>query len=434
LPFTGVRLKMNNQLNRHEVSGDTPVPKRSLGQRLGAVALILFLLIAGIMVARQIIATKPKAQKKRPGKIRTLVQVQPLVQMDVRLSIEAMGTVLPARKIELRPQVSGSVVSIDPGLIPGGLVQAGDNLVVLDDHDYRLAVTAARAKLKKAEMDLRLEEGGQAVARREYQFVKEMTKTEPPPEQEELVLRGPQLAKARAVMDMASVELEKAQLNLRRTRLSAPFNAVVLSKNTEVGTLVSSQIKVATLVGTDTFWVELTLPKGSLQWLQPINRRQTSSSPVTLYDTATSGVASYQGSVVRLLADVEPGGLQARILVAVNDPMGLKSSQPQLLLGSFVRAVIPGRELKNIFRLPRTSLLPGDKVFLASTENRLVIRKVLSVWQDSRWVYITEGLNDGEKLITSAIASPVEGMILNVIGDKKKKQQPGRRESRHGGQ
>jgi len=421
---------MNNQLNKLEVSSDSQVPKRSLGQRLGAVALILLIFFVAIIIARQLIATKPMAKNKRPPKIQTLVQVQPLKQTDVQLTIEAMGTVIPARKVDLKPQVSGSVVSINPKLIPGGLVQAGETLVLLDDSDYQLAMVAARAGVKKAEMDLKLEKGSQAVARREYQFVKEMTATVPPPDQKELALRGPQLVKVRAALDMARVELKKAQLNLERTRLQAPFNAVVLSKDTEVGALVSSQVKVATLVGTDTFWVELTLPQNSLQWLQLSNPEKSPS--VTLFDATGARAERYQGRIVRLLSDIEPNGLQARILVAIDDPMGLESSWPQLLLGSFVRAEIQGRVLQKIFRLPRTSLLPGNTVLLASSQNTLIIRHVKSVWQDSHWVYITEGLHDGERLITSPVASPVEGMILNVVGDQKQKRQPGR-ESRHGG-
>lgn len=423
---------MNNQLNKLEVSSDTPVPKRSLGQRLGAVALILLILLVGFMVARQLIATKPTAKKKRPPKIQTLVQVIPLKQTDVRLTIEALGTVIPARKVDLKPQVSGPVISINPRLIPGGLVQTGENLVILDDRDYQLAMATARSGIKKAEMDLKLEEGSQAVARREYQLVKEMTAAAPPPDQKELALRGPQLAKIRATLDMARVELNKAQLNLERTRLQAPFNAVVLSKDTEVGALVSSQVKVATLVGTDSFWVELTLPRNSLQWLQPINSEKTVSSPLKIFDTTGSGTERYQGRIVQLLSDIEPGGLQARILVAIDDPMGLKSSKPQLLLGSFVRAEIQGKELTGIFRLPRTSLLPGSKVLLASTENSLVIRQVKTVWQDSDWIYVSEGLKNGENLIISPVASSVEGMMLNIAGKKKLKPRTGL-EQRHDG-
>ncbi len=422
---------MDNQLNKLQVSGDTPVPKRSLSQKLGAVLLILCLLSAGMLVARYILATKPKAKRKRPPKMQTLVDVQPLIRQNVHLIIEALGVVQPAKKVELKPQVSGPVASISPKLIPGGFVQAGETLVVLDKRDYLLALSAARTGVKKAEMDLKLEEGSQAVAKREYQFVKEMTSSVPPFAQMELALRGPQLGKVQAALDMAKIEVEKAQLNLERTQLKAPFNAVVLGKNTDVGALVSSQTRVATLVGTDMFWVELTLPKNSLQWVNVPDADKNASQRLLIYDTSSSKEEGYNGHLVQLLSDVEPNGLQARILAAVDDPIGLKSSKPQLLLGSFVRAEIQGRELKNIFRLPRASFLPGNKVLLVSADNTLIIRQVKSIWQDSQWVYVTEGLSDNEKLITSPVASPIKGMALTVSGRKEKHRSKG--EGKHVG-
>jgi len=410
---------MDTQPNNHlEVSGDTPVPKRTVGQRLGAVILILVILGVGFLAARYLINTKPMAKKKRPPKIQTLVKVQPLKRSDVRITIEAMGSVTPANQVDLKSQVSGTVVTVNPNLLPGGLVKKGDNLVVVDDRDYRLALATAKAGLDKARMDLKLEEGNQAVARREYELVQKMASSAPSPAHKELALRGPQLAKVRAALDMAEVTLKKAQLDLGRTVLKAPFNSIVLSRNVEIGSLVSSQSTVVRLVGTDRFWVELSLPRNSLRWLETGSFNENEGPTLKLF-TETE---QYSGRIIRLLSNLEPNGLQARVLAAVSDPMGLTSEQQPLLLGSFVKAKIDGKQLSSIFKLPRVSLLPGNKVLLASADNSLIIREVKSIWQDRDWVYVTEGLVDGERLIISPVASPVEGMMLNIAGKKAKRK------------
>ncbi len=401
--------------NKLEVSGDMHVPKRTVGQRLGAVLLILVILGTGFFLARYLLTTKPKAKKKRPPKIQTLVKVQSVQRSDVRIIIEALGSVVPAKQVDLKPQVGGTVVSMNPNLQPGGLVQAGENLLVLDDRDYRLALAAAKAGFKKAEMDLKLEEGNQAVAKREYQLVQKMAPSAPPPAHKELALRGPQLEKVRAALEVAGVNLKKAQLDLDRTVIKAPFNAVVVNINGEIGALLSPQSTVVQLVGTDSFWVELSLPQNSLRWLDLGSTGNASVGP-TLKLFTESG--QHSGRIIRLLSGLEPNGLQARLLAEVQDPMGLVSGKPPLLLGAFVKAKIGGKELPGIFRLPRVSLLPGSNVLLASAENSLIIRKVKSVWQDSEWVYVTEGLVGGERLIVSPVASPVAGMPLNIAGSR----------------
>lgn len=406
-------------------------PRHTSRQRLVTIILVVILLLVGILAARQLMQTRPKARKKRPPRLQTLVQVQPLHPETVRITVEGMGTIIPARKIDLRSQVNGQIVTLSPSLLPGGLVKKGEELVVIDDRDYQLALAATEAGLKKSAMDLKLEEGNQAVARREYRFIQKMTDTSPEPSQEQLALRAPQLAKAKAALAMARVERDKARLNLERTRISPPFNGIVLQKNAEIGALVSSQTVVATLVGTDQFWATISLKNNSLKWLD-LHPSQPLPITLTPSDAAEDQPVFYQGVLLRRLPDLEPGGLQARLLVAIDDPLSLqeKTSRPPLLLGSFVQASIPARELHNIFKLPRQALLSGNRVLLASPEKTLLIRKVRPIHQDRDWVYIREGLADGDRLITTPIAAPVEGSALRLVNTGPKNKVAG--QGQHG--
>jgi multidrug efflux pump subunit AcrA (membrane-fusion protein) len=157
----------------------------------------------------------------------------------------------------------------------------------------------------------------------------------------ELALRKPHLAKAQSDLAAAQAELDQAKLSLSRTDITAPFNSVVRDKFVEIGSQMSTQDALAELVGTDEYWIRVSLPVDRLRWIRiPSNRSETGA-------LATIHYRGHQrtGRVIRLLGDLEAQGRMARILVSVKDPLGRKGTQPDtmpLLIGEYVRVEIQG--------------------------------------------------------------------------------------------
>ena len=399
-----------------EVNGDTPVPKRSLFQRIGAIFLIIALLAAGLFTARHLMRTKPKAEKKPPQKMQTLVRVQPVYKEDIQLVIEAMGTVIPARQVDITAEVTGTVASISENLIPGGLVKHNEVLVTLDGRDYEFALTKAKSALQHAEMDLKLEQGHQAVARREWRLLQDVSDSMVQEAEAALALRQPQLAQIEAQVAASQADVDRAHLDLARTRILAPFNAVVIRKDIDLGARVSSQVKIANLVGTDQFWVQLSIERSALKNIAFPNDEDKVGPLLTLQQTSANGSSARPARLLQLLGDLEPNGLMARLLVAVEDPLSLHSPYPPLLLGSFVKATLYGKTLSQVFKLPRASISPENTVLLATETDTLTIRPIIPLWRDRDWIYVSQGLTSGERLIVSPVASPVEGMLLTIAG------------------
>lgn len=406
---------------------DTPTPRRSFREKLLAVCLVVLLLVGGIVFAQYFLNTKPKAGRKAPAKMKTLVEVEQVERRDASIQIEAIGTVIAARELDLKPQVSGRVTTVHPDLIPGGLLAKGDFVLTIEDEDYRLAFERSQNNLEKAVMDLRLEGGNQAVAKREYDLIREFTGAMLDDAPEDLVLRKPQLAQAQAAEASARTEVKLADINLGRTRLSAPFNAIVLAKNITIGAQVSSQITVATLAGTDAFWVRVSVPQEQLDNITlPIGDQP--GARVFLRSTAApSDKPSREGRIIRLLGDVDPQGLMARLLVEVKDPLGQSEPLTPLLLGSVVQASIEGKKLTDCFPVPRNAVRADRTVLLADEEEKLIIRSVGAAWQDREWVYINEGLSDGDRVITTPVAAPIAGMEL-MISDGQTENRSGKRQ------
>ena len=84
-----------------------------------------------------------------------------------------MGTVVPAESVTLQPQVDGEIVFVSDDLEPGGLLSAGDELLRIDPRDYELAVLQRESEVAQAQSTLRLEQGQQSIAKREFELLSE---------------------------------------------------------------------------------------------------------------------------------------------------------------------------------------------------------------------------------------------------------------------
>jgi hypothetical protein len=118
-----------------------------------------------------------------------------------------------------------------------------------------------------------------------------------------------------------------------------------------------------------------------------------------------------------LLSTLETQGRLARVLISVKDPLCLKSSDPdlpKLLVGMYVSLEADGIELPDAIRIDRTSLRDNNTVWVFGKDGLLEIRKVKVKWRDRDYVYVIEGLEDGERIVTSDLAVRVTGTPLKI--------------------
>jgi multidrug efflux pump subunit AcrA (membrane-fusion protein) len=367
--------------NSQEIK-NVPEPHKTTGRNIMRLVICLLLIAAGLAGARFLINTKPTINKRPPVKMEPLVRTMVLQPENYTLKIPAMGNVIPAREISLEAQVGGEITYLHPDFTEGGMLPQGTKIAQINPRDYELAIMQKKRALAEAQYFFRLEEGHQDVARREGELLygeEQISEAE-----SGLALRKPHLEKVEVDIAAAKAELEQAEINLERTSLAAPFNALVLNKHVDVGSQVTPQEKLADLVGTDVFWVEVPLPVERLRWIRfPLSKE----------------------------------GRMARLLVAVDDPLDLQAEggrRPVLLIGEYVRVEIEGEQLRDIYRIPRAALHNDSEVWIVDAESRLAIRPVKTVWRDEESVVVQDGFMPGEQLVVSGLAAPVAGMPLRV--------------------
>jgi RND family efflux transporter MFP subunit len=369
-------------------------------------------IFVALMLALILIKTAPSPEKKPREQQARLVEVVPAERGAWPALIPAWGEVMPARAVALQPRVSGTVIEIDDALNPGVHVQEGDLLLRIDPADYALAVSRAKAALAQAKAALAREEGNQRVAKREFELVG----AEVSDEEKALMLRRPQLESARADVDSAQANLDEARLNLQRTRLKAPFDALVLESLTETGAQISSNTTVARLVGTEEYWLELSVPVSMVRWIK-VPGQDDEPSEVRLYHDGVWGDAFRTGEVLRLRGDLAETGRMARLLVRAPDPLALssdKQDKPPLLLGSFLRGEIIGREVEDVIRLERAWLRDNDRVWIMDADDKMAIRDVAVIFRGESHVYVRGDIGDGDRIVVSEMSVPADGMPLRV--------------------
>ena len=383
-------------------------------------SLLIILITGGI--SYYWITSKPQANRKPTQKNIPLVELINLEFKNHTLSVYAMGTVVAAQEVNLTSRISGMVIATNPNFIEGGILKKGEKIVSLDPTDYKLAITQRQSDVEKVRFNLKLEQGQQAIALREF----ELLGTKLKPAEKELVLRKPHLKAAKAALNAAKSSLKQAQLNLERTHPRSPFDAIVISRNANIGSWISTfstGTPLVQLVGIKQFWIDVSLSVDKLRWINIPGINSNKGAKVRVaYETGWGKGIYRQGIIKRLKAAVESEGRMAKLIVEVDDPLSQKSKNknaPPLMLGTFVRLKIEGKILNNVAGLPETLLHDGKKLWLMSADNKLVIHEVTPVWKEQGLVYFSvNSLPANARVINSDLSTPVQGMNLRATKDQ----------------
>ena len=378
-------------------------------------AFMVIVITVGLVVFIQM--TEPSAKKSgATRKSAALVETVIAELGNFHPEILALGTVEPAKEIMLSSRVSGQVLEISSGLIPGGFVKKGDLLLKIDPADFQTTLDMRQSELHQAEAALQVELGRQNVARQEFEFLgEEIDSTN-----RALILREPQIESARAVVEAAKAAVANAELNLAWTKVYVPFDAQILTRNVNVGSQVTTGDTVANLVGIDTYWIIATVPIRYLGWIK-IPGKADIGSPVTIRKPEVWGAnITREGRVEQLIGKLDDQTRMARLLITIEDPLARNLKGPSLLIGMVVETSISGRLLENVYRLNRDIVRKGDTVWVLK-DGKLEVRDVNIVYSDVNYAYIDEGIESGERIVVTNLATVANGILLREKDDSTEK-------------
>ena len=373
----------------------------------------LALLGVAALAAITMIRNRPEAEIQPPQIAPPGVRVHAVALQDVDLSVISEGTVQPRTESELVPEISGRVISISPSFAEGGFFEEGDVLLEIDRFDYQQAVIAARSQLAQSRLRLAQEEAEAEIAQREWDEIGEGNPRA-------LTLREPQLEDARAGVAAAEANLVRAERDLDRAEVRAPYAGRVRRKNVDVGQFVTMGNSVGTIYSVDVAEIRLPLPDAELAYLDlPLSYRggATRLGPrVTVRTTFAGATHAWNGRIVRTESEIDPVSRMVHVVAEVMDPYssGPDPNRPPLAVGMYVDAEIEGRRFGRLAVIPRAALRGRDQVMLVDEESRLRFRTIDILRLTTTSIYVRDGLQTGERVAVSTVDSPTDGMLVQV--------------------
>ena len=377
------------------------------------IILPIIVLIIGMLGAFALVKSREVVQPKPTEVPPPLVRVQSVYFTDFQLIVPAQGTVAPRTQTTLVSQVAGQIIEVSPAFANGGFFEKGDVLLTIDPRDYEAAVAQAQVQVAQAKLRLTREEEESAIARDEW---KRLGSGEPT----DLVLRKPQIDEARATIAAAEGALMRANLNLERTQIRAPYPGRVRTKNADVGQYVNPGSPLGHIYAIDYAEVRLPVSDDQLAYLDlPLsfrnNPHHNSGPDVRFHATFAGREHIYMGRIVRIEGEIDARSGMIALVGRVDNPYRQRDNNtPPLAVGLFVTAEILGQRAENVVVIPRAALRGKNRV-LVVTGNRLYYRTIDILRADAEKVVVKSGLKSDEQLCVSPIDTVVDGMRVRTV-------------------
>lgn len=412
---------------------------------------------------------KPPAEAKTEERA-VKVQVQTVQPSNYPVIITGYGEARSLTVVSVAPEVSGRVIHTNDALKVGRIIPKGEVLFRIDPADYEAGLKEAEAgvtqwqntvaRLKKQfEIDsqrLKTLKRNAELAQTEFERVKRLYSsdrvgTRSGVDQAERAYNSAldqadqmaqavslyplQIREAESSLASAGARLSIAETNLARCTVKAPFNARIKSVSIEAGQFVSPGQNVLSLA--DDSMLEIQVPlasRESRRWLifddsirdQPATAWFSGLKPVdcTIRWTEDKAGSAWSGVLNRVVRfDQQTRTLTVAVRVSAEAAAGNRNPGGlPLVEGMFCAVEIPGRTMRQVFRLPRQAVSFENKVYMANAEGRLKTVDVTVERIEGEFAFVGQGLNPGDVVITTRLIDPLENVLLDIAGDKSAKE------------
>ena len=369
----------------------------------------LVVVVLTALITSALVFNKPQPEVGEAAINRIGVYVERATRTEARAEVTVYGEVRPRVQIDVISEVSGRVTSVSSRFIEGGSIGAGEALLTIEDRDYVVAVSEARARLAARRLELEQALADADVAKK--QLVGEANPSD-------LALKKPQIAQARAGVQAAELSVSRAESDLSRTKISLPFDARITETMVDEGQYVGAGRTVASVFSTDVAEVRLPLTDADIAALGvPIGYEASEGAGlrVQLSTDVAGATRNWAGQLVRLDASLDPRTRSTFGTVEGANPFNIQDGDMPMAPGLFVAADIEGRTLTDVLAIPAAGLRAGGRVFIMNDDDLLEIRSVVVAHATASVAYLSSGVNEGDRIIVSPIRNPVAGMALSAI-------------------
>jgi membrane fusion protein, multidrug efflux system len=300
-----------------------------------------------------------------------VVEGAPVLLDTLILSVTATGEAASLRQTTLRAQVAGQVRAVR--VRENRSVAAGAVLIEIDPLEYQLALDEARARLRETEARYR-----------------EITLGDDRIDDAAVRAERDSAARARSGLDVARVAVQRAEINLSRTRVTAPFAGSIANLRVVEGQQVTQGEELVMIQAMDPIRVEAQVLEGEIGFLQP--------GRTAMVSFAAFPGEVFEGVIESINPVVEQQTRTARVHITVRNPGG------RVLPGMYARVSLSARRFPDRILVPREAILERDR------------RTMLFVFEGeggngrAKWRYVNTGLMN-ERHVEILAEGPEDGMV-----------------------
>lgn len=365
------------------------------------ILLVLGIPALAIVIVIAMLGMRQEPLKKERIELDPLVEVVELTAMTANFEIHSQGMVRPLTETVLSAEVSGTITSISPKFVAGGVFQVNEVLLRIDPSNYSVAVDQAEALLTQRRIEY---DGARKLKRQGYRAESEY-------------------ASAAAALATAKAELVRANRNLERTFIRLPYEGIVRNKEADLGQFVTPGTRLGVVFATDFAEIRLPLTDLDLAFIDLPSTAETFASdgaqgPAVMLTAIQKGrSASWTARIVRTEGVVDEKSRVTYAVARIKDPYRLHSDGKELPVGTFVSATIQGLTVEDVIRVPRRVIRRSDELVFVSEDNKIQIRSVDIMRSDAEYSYLRGGASVGERIVVSAIEDPINGMSVRTEED-----------------
>jgi membrane fusion protein (multidrug efflux system) len=345
-----------------------------------------------------------QASSKAPPLPPPEVLVAEVVQRDVPIYFEWIGTTEGYVNAQIRPRVQGYLQSRD--YKEGSFVKAGQLMCTIDPREYQAALNQAMADLRRAEANLGKT---QLDVARYTPLAKEGAIS-----QQELDNAIQADRANRASVEAARAAVERAELNLSWTKVTAPINGIAGISVAQIGDLVTPTTVLTTISQIDP--IKVYYPISEQEYLHFARRireieegRGGERAPLEL--TLADGSIHPQHGTFSLAdrqVDLRTGTITMQSLFP----------NPENILrpGQYAKIRVAAETRKDALLVPQQAVqqLQGShQVAVVGDDKKIDVRSVKVGEQIGNMWIITQGLKAGEQIVVSGVQKVKNGMIVN---------------------
>lgn len=336
----------------------------------------------------------------------TTVGVATAEQVDLPVTLEALGTVVPAAVATVRPQVSGVLQKIN--FTEGQVVRAGQVLATIDPRTFEIALLQATGQRQRDEAQL---ESARLTLSR-YRTLLEQDSIA----RQEVDTQAALVKQLEGTITTDRAAENQARLNLSYTQVKAPIAGRVGLRTVDIGNLVGSGDAngIAVITQFSPIDVEFAVPQDGVPELQNRIVANATLPAVALDRTRTNELAQGRFAALDNQVDVQTGTVRAKAR--------FENKDNKLFPSQFVNLRLQVRTIENAVVVPVNALrhgANGDFVFVLNEQAKTVSMRTVKRGQATvDKIQVLEGLKPGERVITEGADRLKDGAKVTLPGER----------------